>query len=534
MDNQYGAALGGMVGDIGNEEDHNIAMSPELMDAYLKAKQQESVNPIGANNGLPEGVSNPPLPSDIDLSLGRQDLSSIQAPGQILPPSPSHGIFGALRGEYNKPPQSYSSDFLHQIVNTPTPQPQVPPKQEPVNREPAAIKAEEPKEEQPDKKEKELSPVNFGQDSISTVANLKEAQDKAERNRKQANLFAGLDLITAGLNHANPVMQDFYKQQLKDAGIPVENFMQQVDQEKKDPNSAMSKGFKDYLKQFGINAQGDFSAADAEKLMPSVLKSYEAEQNRQAQKENLTYKYKELKTIADIKSKDRQEAAEDKKDVGKDKAYTEMRNRLEAFRGNSAVQQASRDILAGKKALKLFNNPEGVSVQDLRLGIAELAKIAQGGVPTERGQQELMPDSYAQKLAQFQNFFANKPTDAQAREYIKHNVKYLNDIVATADDTLKSFHKNIMAGYKDRIKPEKYNETLKDYGLKEAGGDNDREPQSSPQPQQPSNLGGVAQQMGMNPNSKPLNIQPQDPRIDQAKAHGYTDEEIKAYLNGRR
>lgn len=532
----YGAMLGALAGNSASSPDDNttIHLTPELYDAYTKATQGD-VNPIDAKNGLPEGNA-----TGIDPSIAAQDLASSQAPNQTLPPS-SHGVFNALQPGYTPSDNSYSSDFLNQLINPTSQQPQQ--NAAALGTELGGIASQANSSASPTSdsssistvEPKTKSPINidFGKGEIGTVENLKKAQNEADSNRKQANLFAGIDLIVAGLNHASPVAQQMYAQQLKDANIPIQKLEDQVAMEKQDPNSAMSKGFRDYLKTFNLNVQGDFSAADAEKLMPNVLKAYEADANRQAQKENLGYKYDELKTIAGIKAGEKSDAQSKKDEAGQDKAYSELRNKLETFRGNQAAQQASKDVLSADKALKLvqLKDPNTLTTQDLRLLADEMSKIATGGVPSEHGTTSLLPDSYRQKIAEIQNFLSNKPTDAQAGEYIKHNMKYLQDMKETAQGTLNNFRSNIIKGYKNRVKPEDYREAQSDYGLNNQDNTNagsQSVPQSSTQS---TSLGGYAQQMGIKPPIQaPPSPQDLNNQINQAKAHGYSDKEIQDYL----
>jgi hypothetical protein len=329
----------------------------------------------------------------------------------------------------------------------------------------------------------------------NTVEGLKAAQDKADALRRQAYFYGGLDKITAGLNHAKPVMEPFYAQEIKDSNRPVQDYTQLGAQEKLDPNSAVSQGFRDYAKKFGVNVPNSFSAADAEKVMPYAIKAYEADQNRQAtqnilgQKQDeaqkmLAYKYKELNAMQndrlDAKRDLASEAANKKQGDSQDKAYTEMRQKLETFRGNQGAQQASKDILTADKALQIVGgkDPNSLTVQDLHLLADEMSKLATGGVSSESGVKALLPNNLQQKVAEMQNFLSSSPTDAQAGEYIKRNMQYLKDIKSVAQNNMNQFRANIAQGYKNRVKPEDYHEALGDYGINPGGPTQQAQPQA--------------------------------------------------------
>lgn len=150
-----------------------------------------------------------------------------------------------------------------------------------------------------------------------------------------------------------------------------------------------------------------------------------------------------------------------------DKAYTSMRHDLETFRGNQAVQQAALKVQNADTALAIVKNkdPNTLSTQDLQLLADEMGKIATGGVPSEHGTTALLPNTLMSKVANMQSFLSNKPTDAQAGEFIKHNMVYLEEMKNVAKKSLNSYRTNISRGYKGRVRPEQYDEASKDYGL---------------------------------------------------------------------
>lgn len=162
-------------------------------------------------------------------------------------------------------------------------------------------------------------------------------------------------------------------------------------------------------------------------------------------------------------------AATAKTEKDQKESYTHLRHDLESFRGNGAAQQAAKDVLSADKALQMVRNrdPNTLTTQDLSLLAGEMAKIATGGVPTEHGQQSLMPSNLATKAAELQNFLSSNPTNAQAGEYVKKNLHYLEDMKNIAADTVADYRRNVAKGYRERVSPENYNEALRDYDIQE-------------------------------------------------------------------
>lgn len=152
------------------------------------------------------------------------------------------------------------------------------------------------------------------------------------------------------------------------------------------------------------------------------------------------------------------EKGKTKASEAQNKAYTTFNKDLQSFRGNAGAQQASKDLLSADKAIELVKgkDPNSLTTQDLSLLAGELAKIAQGGIPTEHGVQALMPNNLATKAAELQNFLLSKPSDANSAAYIKKNMAYLQEMRGVAQKTLDDFRDNIAEGYKDSISEDQW------------------------------------------------------------------------------
>lgn len=246
-----------------------------------------------------------------------------------------------------------------------------------------------------------------------------------------------------------------------------------------DPDSAPAKAFRASLK----STYPQLAAAmgeDFDKITPAMkdsiwdpIKLKATIDEKRLENEN---KLINSRSLAD----DRKSKADSKVSGDQDKAYADLRSKLESFRGNQGAQQASRDILSSKKTLLMIENkdPNTLSVQDLHLLAGEIAKIATGGIPTESGVEALMPKSSQMVFSKLTSFLQNKPTDAQAGEFIKHNLSYLKEMQGAAEGTINQYRSNIAKGYKNRIRKEDMDEAAADYGF----GQRAQQPQQSSPP----------------------------------------------------
>lgn len=242
------------------------------------------------------------------------------------------------------------------------------------------------------------------------------------------------------------------QQKLSDDQINTAVKAQDLDDkaELKDPSSPVSQAYRDLARQLTPQLAGspdfDNMSADAIKnaqpMVDTAMRMKMMQEQRQA--------------MLDYKTS-----------TQSDKAYSDMRKSMETFRGNQAAQQASRDVLSADKALTMVQNkdPNTLTVQDLRVLMGEISKIATGGVPTEHGTQDLMPNNLQMKYAEIENFLTSNPTNAEAGAYIQRNMKYLQDMRSVAHQTLSDYRSNIAKGFKNRVRPEDYDEAINDYGL---------------------------------------------------------------------
>lgn len=316
------------------------------------------------------------------------------------------------------------------------------------------------------------SPINpLVAEYLANKQAMAQAQGASNTNQLYANLArAGGTLSHAMSRSLTPMDQSGYNALDASANQPVKNIQAQQasdldalkgqatmlavtkEQAESDPNSPQSLAFRKSVEKLapGIAAQyGDdwqnVTAADSDKIMKPI----------------------ELKEQMDARKQTAMLSKQTQFGQNQDKSYTQMRHDLETFRGNQAAQQAAVKVQNAQTALAMVQNkdPNTLTTSDLNLLADEMGKIATGGVPGEGQVKALVPNTYATKLADIQTFLGNKPTNAQAADFIQHNMSYLKDMTTVAQNTLDSYRSNIAKGYKNRVKPEDYQEAMQDYGI---------------------------------------------------------------------
>lgn len=130
---------------------------------------------------------------------------------------------------------------------------------------------------------------------------------------------------------------------------------------------------------------------------------------------------------------------------------------LESSRGNPAAQQAEKDIYAGQKLKSLMNQSGGnLSPQQVQLAATEIAKIASGGVPSTHELQGLVPSTIPSSLASLAQYVSNKPTSAEAQEFMKQYNDYADSITNDAKGLIKDRYGRIIESRKRTLDPEDY------------------------------------------------------------------------------
>lgn len=207
--------------------------------------------------------------------------------------------------------------------------------------------------------------------------------------------------------------------------------------------------------QLGVNQ--DNSAETNRHNQASEANGLQIHQDNLADRQQRTQDSQDAKTAA----------ATTKTTENQDKAYADYGSKIASSRQSPEVRQALLDTYNAKKALDITKGKDFLTTQDLHGFTMELGKIAMSGVPTDHGMSSLMPNNLQTKFSELQNFITSKPTDAQSNEYFQRNKQYLENMVNSADSTIREGHAKLLRYYAPKIGPEHTKHELENQNLDE-------------------------------------------------------------------
>ena len=339
----------------------------------------------------------------------------------------------------------------------------------------------EPSEDKPDQ-----SDVSALLQRMNPSQDLANAQKQRDTNIALQGINRGGALIGAGLARSNPQQAlNTISEGDKFVGVPVQKYEEQVQNQQNDPNSPMSKVMKQYLQQKGFQTPNNASAADLFKVAPFLSKDAALEnairkvlltQGGAQQRSELTNK-----TKADIAEKNRQAAMEralvgnqgkiaaakagQEARMGKEQRDAQVKAEIDlnSTRGKQALMMAQRNLVSVRNAQKMleeFPDPNKWTPQQVQLFNSEIAKIAQGGAPTEGQIKELSNPTAASSLANFTQRLTNVPVGADQGKFIALNKKYLEGLGDVSHQVIRDNVGNVVKSYQDKLTPDAYKNML--------------------------------------------------------------------------
>lgn len=324
-----------------------------------------------------------------------------------------------------------------------------------------------------DDQKKNLQDLFNNVHSLNTLRNAQGAENTISLNNSlaQAGNTIGSGLAGA-IGHGAPpkdVSADFYKEQQKQASVPVDQLLQQQDQDFKDPNSQASVGSRQLagavLAKAGFDPKmvDGMSHDDIVKQFPQLTSLLN---HKDATDANiLKAQQNHLDRQALIAS--RQDAGANKASQAQDKALQNTKALLESARGNPAAAQAEKDLYASAKAKSLTNlygDPNKLSNSQVQLLASEIGKIASGGVPTSHELEGLTPQTLASKFSGVASQLINKPTPANAAAFVKQYQDYADALTKDAKQVISDKYGRVIESSKKQLGDDNYN-TLKDQYL---------------------------------------------------------------------
>lgn len=190
-----------------------------------------------------------------------------------------------------------------QSANTEQPNQTIKPAEivQPESEEEKAIKKELASLSAPSTSEKllasQLTTVDFGgSPSIASLERLQQLQNQANEESRWLRFAQAFSQARAGMSgQSEDRFSKGYDDDIKAAQSIPEQYKQQVAFEKEDPNSPISKGYRDLAKKvYDIDIQGSASAADIEKQFPQFANLKTAKEARLARSQDLKLRLAEI------------------------------------------------------------------------------------------------------------------------------------------------------------------------------------------------------------------------------------------------
>lgn len=181
-----------------------------------------------------------------------------------------------------------------------------------------------------------------------TMAEYKQVQDA----RDQARALSNVDFLSRAVvgSEQSDDVRKLFEQPAMDAEA---DFKMKLALEEKDPNSQMSKGFRELAKTMGVNLKGDFTAEMGKEILPSIYKQQAADLERQfrAADREMQLADKELRT-KELKSQKEELKTTQRQDKFVDGAQKLLTKQFEKYekvkRAKEGIQESFDQIRAGQ------------------------------------------------------------------------------------------------------------------------------------------------------------------------------------------
>lgn len=262
------------------------------------------------------------------------------------------------------------------------------------------------------------------------------------------------------LNEMTPMIQqpvtDVVNQQ-KVSSAGLEEQMKRRDlalkQDMDDPKSRVSDIARQILSEGAPSLDTkNLTATEMNQLIPGLKTVLEAQLNREAKLEAMNMRSK----AALEKDKDKKEQHIKDKQA---QADMNINRQLSTARSMPAVMQAEKDIYAAAKAAELFHqypDPNKMPMAQAKMLTIEIAKIAQGGIPTKTELDALTPNSLSGQLSVVWGKLKNSPSPANASAFLKEYKNYAEGITKQAQKVLEENYTRILETAKPHMSSEGY------------------------------------------------------------------------------
>lgn len=311
-----------------------------------------------------------------------------------------------------------------------------------------------------------------------TRDNLVAAQKHANDASRDAMIMRLGNQIGAGLGHWSPGVLDQLNQNAdimaKLGQQGKQDLQERIQMEKMDPNSQYSTALRDFAKkQFGYTIPEGVSAADLDKsFMSPLLKSFEADQSRQANSAKLQQQIqdrqdrlqdqiasrefiagenqKNRKVQSDL-NKDTKQSHEDALEMDK---FTKAVNPQSASsRSPLGVAQTSANL--GQRMLSLIDDPEVVKDSVFMNGLAKDTERMMTNASTVQGSKALGYNNLESVMSRAKSFLDSHPEGINTPEVIQQYKNIASDMIKASSKVVQNNFKTYKSSKSDLYKRRK-------------------------------------------------------------------------------
>jgi len=331
---------------------------------------------------------------------------------------------------------------------------------------PSVNEQEESEDVQPRSGKASIKTSVKSSDGVSPLDLTKSSQEQSDFNKKIQQLMESRDkqqlvaqlgkaaeIIGSGISHSKPVSQEAYDEIAKNADQPLKDFASKLEMRKFDPNSDISKSYKQFAKQIGVKVSDSSSAADLEKLTP------------------LMEKYMQAKEAAAARRDMRAMAQQVRDDEKLNKRFSEANNKIasEISSSRSAFGKAAN---VHRSAEAIERMTDGIDPNNLdSRQITELARnldaMLSSGQATISGMKKLIPETFSGNTMKIAEYISGLPKGARQGEFVQRMLETVRREKELAGDQIKRTQRKILAGYEDLQKkdPERFRRLLEIHEL---------------------------------------------------------------------
>lgn len=303
-----------------------------------------------------------------------------------------------------------------------------------------------------------------------TLADIMQAQGADQGNYQDAlhkrdlstlvnQLGQASELIGTGLSRTAPVAQDLFKQNIALAQQGPKDYVEGKQAELLDPNSAVSKNYREFLSRYGVNVGPGVTAQQIkDTLLPSAQKEQDIKEKLEA-----------TKAIRGQTQQLHEQARQDKLDknttaridrVGK-VLDAELASSRSAFGRSANTHQAAEKIEAMVKDL----DPNSLTTQQIAELTRNLDGMLSNGQPTVSGMNKLLPSSAMGDASKMAAYISNIPVGAQQAAFVQNMLQTVRREKTLAAEQMQQTQGKILGPYNDLKDQPVFQEMLRMKGL---------------------------------------------------------------------